>query len=38
VLAQDAQPAESIFDSATAVLQEGVCVECARSLVCGLHV
>lgn len=38
VLAWDVQAGESIFDSATAVLQEGLCVQCAAGLVCGPHV
>jgi hypothetical protein len=38
VLAQDVQVGESVFDSATAVLEEGLCVPCAGGLVCGPHV
>ena len=38
VLAQDVQPGESVFDSATAVLEAGVCVQCAGQLLCAPYV
>ena len=38
VLAQDVQVGESVFDTATAVLQDAFCVQCAARMLCGSYV
>ena len=38
VLAQDVQVGESVFDTATAVLQDAFCVQCAARMLCGPYV